>query len=111
MGHRKKNWSDDPRRYAPHHAWVFDAVLKDGAVFEYRDGVTYTLARVSRPVERKNGTRPYTMWTIEYLEDGEVKSWSSSWIWIRDRSWALKDESDWILAQITGGYKRGQVLG
>jgi hypothetical protein len=109
MGWRKKNWSDDPRKYAPHRAWLFDAVLADGAVFEFRDGNVPTLARVSDPVMEGY----YTRWWIEYLDpdDQTIKAYRTSSPWFRHRSWALRDEADWLLAQITGGHKTGQALG
>lgn len=101
-----KEPTTDPTVFGPHPSYIFYNIMQenDSAVFEFRAGHKYTLARLSdkRPIGNQYSS---DSWLFEWYSPGSNvwyshRSWSP---WFLRQSWRLKDESDWVLMKLLGG--------
>jgi hypothetical protein len=91
---------NDLTRYGAHSPDTFRALLKEGFVFEMRRLQHYALIRVLR-VDPRHDRAEIEHWVGEK----KTRRWFPITKW-SSRSWALKTEDDWLLAEVWGQYVR-----
>lgn len=90
----------DLTHYGPHDTNKFRELLKEGFVFEMRRLQYYALIRVLQVDTRRDRAE------IEHwIGEQKTRRWFPITTW-STRSWALKTEDDWLLAEVWGQYLR-----